>query len=312
MHVVHRGKRCQVVALTDLDGTANDESVLERDRLSTVGAAREVLGALKAYGIPRGCITGRSLGEARVYAHALELDGPTICEDGAVMVVPRGYVEGDTSGGDLLGWRADENAFVLSSVGTERIAAFIRLMRSGTRAPGDDGRPDVVASCSSSPEEIQHALAHATLDAARRSCERLASAFVTNLTTEQREWVRVQAPRWGLRVFGDPLHLIGKDADKGRALGILDKHAVRLFPSMPASAGVLPIVFGNAVNDLPLFRMAALLGGIGVLVARTRGGHALPRAAVPEGTLITNRPAGEGMRESLPAILSFLNRARVA
>ena len=85
------GRRLAVVVFTDLDGTANDETRPENERLNTIAPAKEAITALEQKGIPVGIITGRSFGEAVLYQNALESRGPIICEDGAVVVLPEGH-----------------------------------------------------------------------------------------------------------------------------------------------------------------------------------------------------------------------------
>lgn len=283
-----------VCALTDLDGTANDEHVAEHLRLDTIGPARETFALLEASGVVTGICTARSTGEARLYRRELGVTGPLISENGAVVTYPDGTrdVFGDLS---------------TLAEAVHRIEARLgrpvpnSLDFEGLRAAWERERRG----------ECEVFLGHPDLDSLHIAAERSASCFLVGLTPAEKEIAADIAEGMNLSSFGHLLHLIARGADKGRALGALNDH----LRSRPPVGGLRPeviaqVVFGNGENDLPLFETALREGGTAVLVgdATTPGGFHFDsrRHAIPEGTIrFPGISHGHAIRRSLPHLRRF-------
>jgi hypothetical protein len=267
------------LAFADIDGTVNDDSAPEAERLATVGPARAVVGELEALGIPVVLVTSRAPGETWRYRLALGASGPVLCEEGAVLLLPDEppwtRLRPETPDYRVVA-RPEGTALVLGAVGAEEIAAFLRHL----------GAPE---------DGFGHAVAE--------GCERLASAFVPGLEPALCARAAELGPDWGVRVsLAYPPHLISADADKGRGLRLLAGLAAPLF----GAESVLPLVFANDKNDLPLYEQAHRMGGLGVLVADPSGAHRVEAHQLPPTTLRTRAAGGEGMREALPELLRFV------
>lgn len=282
------GQWLLVLALTDLDGTANDERVPEPARLATLGPARAAFARLHESGVATGICTARSLGEAREYRDALGIGGPIIAENGAVLVLPDGTCRRLGDAGPL--------AAVVAAISTT----------VGRPVPSSLDWPGLEAAWEAERQgRAPVCLGHESLAALRRAADRVASCFLVGLSPAEKEVATRLAAAAGLDAFGDLLHLVARPADKGLALGeLLDT----LRPS--DSAVVVPIVFGNGVNDLPLFARALRAGGAAVLVgdvASASGFHFDPvRHPVPAGTItVPGVSHGPAILRSLPRIADF-------
>ncbi|MBI3485470.1 HAD hydrolase family protein [Candidatus Daviesbacteria bacterium] len=299
--IEREGKRFAVTAFTDLDGTANDETLPESERLATIEPAREAIAELEKRKIPAGIVSGRSFGEALLYQNALKGHGFIICEDGAVVVLPNLGL--DLTSEASLGSRyhltehEGRRALVLSKIDTATIGKFLSVV--GLRS-------DAVTTIYSSPEQIQQVVGHPTSLAARLSADRLASAYIAQASPEQLQRVTAMAPEFGIRTFGVPLHLIGTDADKGEALQVISDNVSIFFPNRGQLAGIIPVVFGNNVNDIKLIQRAETMGGVGVLVGHPMGGYFVPEDQIPQTTIKATKPYGLGMREAIPQVLERL------
>lgn len=296
------GRRRWVVALTDLDGTVNDETLAEPLRLGTIGPARDALALLERAGIAVGVITGRSFGEAALYHEALGITGPILCEDGAVLGFPPAMSH-------LLAprdaYRARDEGWlrVLSEAQRPQIAAF--LSRFGETHP--EHAQDLLSSLSPRLDDLQRALGHPSRAATLRAIDRVASVLVCTSSTEAEQRLRSEAPQHGLRAFGRPLHLIGRDAHKGSALRQLDTWAREEALFRQPVDGIRPIVFGNAENDLTLFDEVAALGGTSVLVGHPSGGYFVPESHIPPHVIRAGAPFGHGIGAALAAVSAQLS-----
>lgn len=309
--VEREGRRLAVLAFTDLDGTANDETLPERDRLASIGPAIETVLRLQARNIPVGGITGRSFGEALQYQDMLGATGFTICEDGAVIVLPQGAVEhaGRENvvakfGEDRVARLRDHDVLLLSSINPDVLRELL------------DRVPNLITTLSNSPEEIQHLIGHPTPEAAALSGERLASCYVADPMREQVDQIHAEIAKAGLpiRTFGwntnndrrGPLHLIGTDANKGMAVQVVNDNIGLFLPGAERVDGILPIGFGNNVNDVKLFSQLEGMGGIGVIVGKPGGGYWINEAQIPHTIIKTKHPAAQGMLEAVPTIFQRL------
>ncbi|MCW5557629.1 MAG: HAD hydrolase family protein [Verrucomicrobiae bacterium] len=284
-----------IYALTDLDGTANDEHLAEPLRLSSIGPAREAFAVLARSGIVTGICTARSTGEALHYRRELGISGPLISENGAVLRFPDGS---QRIFGDLTSLAA----------AAARIGARLqRPIPNSMDLPGLEG----VWERERRGEAPAH-LGHADIESLRRAADRSASCFLVGLSPAEKQIAAGVARELGLTCFGDLLHLIPAGIDKGRALQALNTHLLsaasdhRLRPE-----AVAPIVFGNGENDLPLFEQALNAGGAAVLVGdeTAPGGFHFDtrRHQIPQGTLLIEGVShGHAIQQSLPRLRDFL------
>lgn len=299
--IEREGKRFLVLALTDLDGTANDETRPESDRLATVGPAKEAYSFLESLGIPVGIITSRATGETLHYEKALGISGPIICEDGGVILpsVPSDIAKLSRVGTVVS--HEEREAVLLSPITTEIIKELLGLVRSKI--------PEhffVASTDEDSLKRIQKLLGHATLEDAVGSVSRLASAFVINPSEDERSLIYTLANQRGMRILGSPnfFHLMGENVHKGTALKVLLNNASTFFPGID---GIIPLVIGNGVNDVELFRAAEEAGGVSVIVTKPEGGYVVPDSELPNTTIRATLPFGYGIQQALPLILATLD-----
>lgn len=280
-----------VLALTDLDGTANDEHEPEFRRLASIGPARDALAVLGGDGIAVGICTARSAGEALHYRNALNLSGPLICENGAVLIFSDGS-------------RRVLGQLEKLRIGVERISA-----RIGRYVPSSLDWPGLEAAWERERRgESPVFLGHPDLESLRLAAERLGSCFLVGLDPSEKVEAAAVARELGLDCFGDLFHLIAGGVNKGAALVVLMEHVKGAFPNLQVDP--VPIVFGNGVNDLPLFEQAAKAGGVAVLVGddRAPGGiqFDIVRCPPPRETIILQGVShGHAIRQSLPRLAEF-------
>lgn len=277
--------RLLVTAHWDIDGTVNNESLPESQRMATVHDARQAVGALAAMGIFSGPISARSHGECQAYHAALEAGGCIIAEDGAVL---------ETIG---MPASASPGICVLSRSTRSDIVRCIERTSMGL------GRP-LESSLTASPDRIAEVIGHGDVRAATLSADRRASAFLLNVRDDERPVIDRYARSHNLRTFGTPLHLLPMDVSKGKALLHLDGLIERTQDDL---RGIFPIVFGNSTNDASALKQAVALGGIAALVAQRSGGYAVAAEDVPTETIMTSAPDGAGMLEALVLIRERLS-----
>ncbi|MGI8419579.1 MAG: HAD hydrolase family protein [Candidatus Levyibacteriota bacterium] len=112
-----------------------------------------------------------------------------------------------------------------------------------------------------------------------------------------------------MRVFGEAqhMHIIGKDANKRNALRFINDN-IKLFLSQNMEVdGMLPIVFGNNVNDLALFRQANEMNGIGVLVKNAKDSYSIPEEEIDSYIIKAQQPFGYGIKEAIPEVVRQLH-----
>lgn len=302
---------CLMFALTDIDGTLNNEHVSESERIHTIAPACEAIDALQSYGVLVGICTARANGEAEMYARAVRARGFVISENGACTGHPGGT---PVTIGDMREIRecvaAIETALGRSVVSTLDLTALESRWHDQVMARRERSGVDIPAQ--------EDDLGHSTLEELRISAARVASAYLSGLAPAEREVASSIARAHGFRPFGDLLHLINRRADKGVALDALCERLLgeELLVSDASGARmnvlldrVTPIVFGNGENDLPLFASAIERGGYGVLVAdpvQAHGFHFDLRAQPPHPhTLITHgAPFGHGIKAAVPELVS--------
>ncbi|MGH7203336.1 MAG: HAD hydrolase family protein [Candidatus Levyibacteriota bacterium] len=308
--IQRNGLRLAVVAFSDIDGTINDESLPEKERLNSIAPAKEGLISLEAHGIPVGLITARSFGETQVYQKALGNKGFTICEDGAVVVLHSSTIteanKNNLSKHMKLVKHNGEFAVLLSKVDTAKIKEFLTTIINQAAQQGS--QQTLLSTCTSTPEVLLKDIPYETLTDAKRSRDRIGSAYVRNTSAIQREIMHSLAPSWGMRVFGEPqhMHIIGKDAHKGNALQFINDN-IKLFLSQSTEVdNMLPVVFGNNVNDVPLFKQAHDMNGIAVLVKNAKGGYSVPEKEIEPYILKAQQPFGYGIAEVIPQVLKNL------
>jgi HAD superfamily hydrolase (TIGR01484 family) len=300
-----------MLALSDIDGTLNNEHVPESERIHTIGPAREAIETLQRCGVPVGICTARAQGEAELYAEAVGARGWLISENGACTTSPQGE---RVTIGDMREIRECVTA-IEARLGRPLVTTLdLHALEGSWRqqmAARREGREVF-------PPSHENDLGHSTVEALRVSAARVASAYISGLTLGERSIAIAIAEAYGFRPFGDLLHLINRRADKGVALdGLCESLRAQEVSARDASGvrksvridRVTPIVFGNGENDLPLFASAIERGGYGVLVAdpvRDCGFHFDIQKRPPhDKTVVTyGAPFGYGMKAAL-SVLAF-------
>jgi len=302
------------ICFTDIDGTAIDETLPENQRITTIEPARAALRTLEKNGVLAGTITGRAVGEALTIHKELKVSGVDICEDGAVVVLPAQTRQ------DLLpkDWQVVSHrgrlCVVLSQLNKEKMQAFLEEVQSKLDMVNPKNSTHLITSINASPEEVMKHIRFPTREAASDSMDRLASALVIDPNSEQLEIIGQLTPKYNIRTFARPLHLIGEDADKGRALHFLDEHANMIFSGIAEKPvqGILPIGFGNNVNDLKIFNAIEALGGKGVIVAHPNGGYFVNESDIPSSVIKATKPYGYGIEETVPQVLAWFQSLKDA
>lgn len=303
-----REKKLVVLAFTDLDGTVNDQGVPERDRLATISPAKEAIAQLQKHDIPVGVVTARSFGETMVYQKALGAEGFTITEDGAVIILPKNIQEDIKSLAQekYIVSHDNQTALILSQVKLSTIKDFLKYIAEQLEKKGLP--QNIVSTCTATPQVLKELIHYQTINDAIRAADRLASAFIRDVTEEQYKTIMEHAESWNLRITGKPhhTHILGKDADKGGAIQFINDNINLFLPDMKDVDGILPIVFGNDYNDLRLFEEAHKLGGIGVIVKDSKGYYRVADEEIPSYVIKTDGAYGYGMEEAVSTILGKL------
>ncbi len=286
-----------IYALTDLDGTANDEHAPESSRLSTILPASNAFSRLKESGIITGICTARSLGEARHYQQHLNVSGPLIAENGAVVHFPDGSQK------------------VFGSLAQLKAVADWASSHLGREIPNSIEYPSLEEAWEKEQRgETAALLGHTDKESLRRSADRVASCFLVGLSAPEKEAVAAHASEQGIFCFGHLLHLIPAGASKGVALKALNDHLMERTPDHGLRPDrVALIVFGNGENDISLFEQALKAGGAAVLVgdATSPGGFHFDTSMhpVPAGTIAMRGVShGDGILQSLPLLKDFFAR----
>lgn len=307
--IIEKGEeRFVVLAFTDLDGTVNNQAVAEKNRLGTIAPAKNAIEELQKHNIPVGIITARSFGETKLYKDALGVNGFTIAEDGAIIIMPKN-IEADTIAlthdKHIISYE-NEKVLILSEVEAPVIKEFLNNI---SRQLEKQGLPqNLISTCTSTPQALKEIIKYQTLDDAMRAADRVASAFVRDVTGEQYRIITENADSWNLHIVGTPhhAHILGKDADKGNAIKFINDNIDLFFPNDKNIDGILPIVFGNDYNDLRLFEEAHGMGGLSVMVKDTNGHYRVPEENIAPYVIKTDSPYGYGMKEALTKIFDRL------
>ncbi len=307
-------QRTGIIWLSDIDGTANDQSLPENERLESVGPARQVVTRVQSWGIPFGLISSRTLPEVVRYQQALGCVGGAIIEDGLGIEVPE-YADLQTLRAQMtqsmhLVEHDGHSLLVFDTPGAmERIGAFLQTVEelSGQK---------LVSSLTQTPEdvaELQRIAGHGSLEDAKRSAVRFASAYVPKPTQKQRDFLHEQSRVTpGIRIFDDPhgnvIHILSGHANKGTALAWINDHPSLFFPKGTMVDRVYCIVSGNHTNDIPLMEAAYQRGGMGIFVAGPEPDKYFlsDLNRLPPRTIITSAVAGEGLVEALPRVTNSL------
>lgn len=294
--VEREGRRLAVMAFSDIDGTINNEGLPDSERLGSIGPAKHGIGLLETRGIPVGLITARSLGEAEVYQNAIGNKGITICEDGAVVLLPPHTLDEEHEHKLSERVRLMEHngspVVLLSSVDAPAIERFLSFTEQEAIKRG--GQPPESSTPHLSSEDT--------------NTGRIGSVYAGDTTEIQRKVIQEHAQANNIRYFGRPqyLHLVGADAHKGTALQFINDNIKLFMPSDTGIDGILPIVFGNNENDLVLLQKAREMGGIGVLVMNVRGGYSVPEEKLDRSIMKATKPYGHGITEAIPHVLEAL------
>lgn len=302
------GKKLAVLAFTDVDGTVNNQEVLEKDRLDTITPAKEAIEKLQNHGIPVGIVTARSFGETMVYQNALGTQGFTITEDGAVIILPTSIHKNLK----ILSQKRhvishnQQTALILGAVELPKIKEFLKYISEQLKKQGLS--ENIISTCTTSPQTLKELIHYQTVDDAIRATDRLASAFVRDVTKKQYKLIIESAEAWNLRIIGTQhhAHILGKDADKGGAIQFIANNINLFLPNMKDVEGILPIVFGNDYNDLRLFEEAHTIGGIGVMVKDSNGHYRVPNEEIPSYVIKTKDSFGYGMKEAISTVFEQL------
>lgn len=329
----------RVLGFTDIDGTAQNEELPERERIGSITPAVDCIARCQAKGVEVGIVTGRSFGETLRYASALGCRGPLICEDGAVLVLPEAAIatrERWPSGLEKALSRHDDrwvlrlssitpqvlNAIVadtnarLVKAGLEPFLSSLELMPCLEHATISD-RVDAAKRtgfCQEAMHTIGYERVEDLLDAAHRlsTCFLLSSDYGTYDQSkgmdERRLMLRAVALEHGVEVFAPRLpHLRGSDASKLAPLMLLNQHASLFFGR--ETSGILPLVWGNNDNDVKLMRNISALDGLGVVVGHPdkAKGHYVQVADVQSPDVyVAEGHSGYGMVEGLAFIRDTL------
>lgn len=307
--IEREGIRLAVLAFTDIDGTVNSQAVAEKDRLATITPAKNAIEELQKNNIPVGIITARSFGETKLYKDALGVEGFNVAEDGAIIILPQ-YIEEISPAliqKNHTISHENEKVIVLSKVETPIIKDFLNDMIKQLKKA--DLTQNIISTCTSTPQFLMEHIKYHTLNDAIRAADRVASAFVRDVTEEQYKIITKNADSWNLRLVGTPhhAHILGKGANKGTAIKFINDNIDLFLPSDNNINGILPIVFGNDYNDIPLFEQAHAMGGIGVIVKNAYGQYRVPEKEIAQYVIKTENPYGYGMNEALPRIFEKLH-----
>lgn len=266
------GRPFTISIISDIDGTINREEEPEANRFNTIDHAKKAFAPWEQQGYSISLMSARTLAEINEYRDRLAISGFCIGENGAVIQLPENVTELQLQALQDQGLTiADFNGHktvVMAATTTDTIAELLHEVQIETG--------NIISSVTSSAEELQQAAGHATLEMATLSMQRLASGYAVNMTDEQITLAEQKAAERGISVlrgthdnvtqfFG--LTEDGKPADKGRALQALNK----IIAVLNGTAGMLPIVIGNASNDIPLCQAAIEMGGQGILIPDDNG-----------------------------------------
>lgn len=299
------GKRLVVAMLTDLDGTVNDESVRESERITTIGPAKDAIAEFESRNIPVGIITARSFEEAVEYQTALHATGVIVCEDGAVIGLPLHAMdkqqEEEIARQYKLEMYKNRKVLLLTSIKTQNIKELLEEIEVKS---GENQK--IISSCTTDSDQLAIAAHHATVREASLSQGRLASAYAVGLSPAQLNLIEELAPQRNIRTFSSSVDkttlFFGADTNKGHAVDVLRKNPHIFYPQSVKADGIFMITIGNHNNDAPLLSKA----DIAVVVAKPDGNYAISRENIPSGALVAKQAYGHGIKEAVPQILSRL------
>lgn len=304
------GRRMMVMGLTDFNGTVDNDYELPEERLmESIGPAQAAFQELQENArIPIGGISARSTGESLEYRRALHLHGPTIAEDGSIVIVD---TVSDAARTRFLeqGYRIDtlpegETVIYLTDKTQEDYRSLIE------EAQATDPENTIISTVTHTVEELMDVITYADKEAAERAMQRIGSAFVGKITPEQRAYIEEKAAERGIRADFSLLHLFDEKMNKGLAAEFIRDNIQALYPDLDID-GVYFIGFGNGSNDVSLMQKlkdpTLEADGIGVLVSAPDNSYAVPDDQLPP-YVIKGGPYGYGILRSIPKIYSRLQQ----
>jgi len=303
--IEREGRKFVVTVLTDLDGTVNDESVREDQRMTTIGPAKDAIAEFESRNIPVGIITARSFEEAVEYQTALCATGIIICEDGAVIGLPlhamNTQFEEELAKQYKLEVHKDRKILRLGSITTQHIKELLEDVQIKS---GENQK--IISSCTSNPDQLAVAAHHSMAREAKLSQGRLASAYAVGLSPVQLKLVEELAPQRNIRTFTSSVDkttlFFGADTNKGHAVDVLRANPYIFYPQSVKADGIFMIAIGNHNNDAPLLSKADMA----VVVAKPDGSYAISTEHIPSDALVMKQPFGHGIKEAVPQILNTL------
>jgi mannosyl-3-phosphoglycerate phosphatase len=276
---------------SDLDGTLLDHASYD------YAPALPALDRLARAGVPVVLASSKTLAEMARYQTVLGLSAPLIVETGAAVCLPpsaQGLAPtGRTASGagGLAGqWRPTGGYRVLRlGPSYARIRAHLEALRRDVgyafRGFADLDAAQVAALTGLAPR-----------DAARARQRLCSEPLIWEDTSAALERFRGALAARGLRLIrgGRFLHVLGRRADKGRAMAVVvDLYRRAGDPGAPRS-----VALGDSPNDLDMLQRADL-----AVVVRN---HRVPRLTVP-GRSDVRRTRAEGPRGWNEAVLAFLD-----
>ena len=293
------GRTLMPTIVSDIDGTINDEQLLEADRIGSIQPAVEAFKPWTLNGYTVSLMSSRTLPEIQEYATRLGVVGYQIGEDGGVIALPSNITDSQLERIQAEGIEVREfqgkKVVLNSATSVDTISEVVHRVQNET------GKA-ITSTVTSTPEGLQQVAGHDTLEMAKYSMARLASAYAVEVTPEQLELLQQYMAEQGIRVllgthdsvvqfFGTTEE--GLPADKSAALALLNK----IISIVDNVDGMLPIVFGNGKNDIPLWNMALQMDGKAVLIPQADGKTSIPEELIPEGVVRATKPAGKGIAE---------------
>lgn len=295
------GRRVIPTIISDIDGTINHEELPEGERLGSISHAAEAFAPWTREGYSISLMSSRTLPEIQAYADQLSVNGYAIGEDGGIIALPSTMTEQNINKLHEAGIQTasfdGRNVVLTSATPVDTIAKIMREVEE------ESGKP-IVSTVTSSAEEMQQAAGHHSLEMAQASMVRLASAYAVDVDEAQHALLQARMAEVGIRTLGGTYDKViqffgttpdGKPADKSAALEMLD----RIISVTQNVDGMLPVVCGNAKNDIPLWTMALKMGGKAVLIPKEDGTPYIAEEQIPDGVIRATKPAGEGIHEVL-------------
>jgi hydroxymethylpyrimidine pyrophosphatase-like HAD family hydrolase len=304
---------------SDIDGTANDESLAESFRINSIGPAKEALGVYERLGMPVWLITSRTIGEGELYQQKMNLHGGIIGEEGISIALPAGV---DLSLAQnipdtYLAKHGEKHILIQAPKDAMQIvSAAIRQAQSQSGTP-------LISSLVYEGEgftqlderkltDLMTAAGHHSTEAAVASTIRFASAYVVLQDDKQKKAILdaiKDNSQLRMRDHGRIIELYASKHNKATALKLAGSHLQVFFPHAQVDR-LFPIVFGNRQNDIAMMQYVGS-EGIAVLVAGPEQGRyyltAEELSSLPHTVIKTRGVAGEGLKEAVSLVFQKLH-----